>query len=115
MDAGRPLWLFTGASTLQSLVAFYSGYAQATGNNNLPDRFEGFFTWLRDVKRELSGNWTENWLKGFVDDHHQAVMYFLHFVAEYAAANPPLDAAKAKPAKRGTVRRKPARRRRRTE
>jgi len=92
MDEGRPLWMFTGSSTLQSLVAFYMGHASALRHNNLPNRMEGFLDWLRDVKREMPGNWVEHWLRAYVDDHHQAVTMFLRYVDEFAADNPSVSA-----------------------
>jgi hypothetical protein len=86
LQTGRPLFMFTGDTTLQSLFSFIQGYEFSLYCNERPDtEYRSFVEWLRDERQELPGNWIEAYLKESGQDHRRAVMKYLDFVAEYVA------------------------------
>jgi hypothetical protein len=85
--AGRPLWIFTGDSTAQSLVAFIQGYCASLSYNRRPDdRYRGFVAWLRDTMGEFpAAGWHTKYLAEADGDHGVAVIRFLDRCANYVA------------------------------
>ena len=86
LDKGRPLWLFTGYATAESLVSFIQGLELSRAYNSRPDeRYRQFVSWLRDEKHEFPGEgWADHYLRQHGGDHHAAVMRFLNYVTEFA-------------------------------
>ena len=85
LDKGRPLWLFTGYSTAESLISFVQGLELSSAyNSRSVERYQKFVSWLRDEKEFPGEGWAAYYLRQHGGDHHAAVMRFLGYVAEFA-------------------------------
>ncbi len=83
--SGRPLWMFTGDSTAQSLFAFIQGFQAALALNEIEDAgYRRFLVWARDEKGAIPPEgWVKKFLEGASGDHAVAIGRFLDLVTEF--------------------------------
>lgn len=88
MLRGRPLWLFTGEDTVQSLVSFLLGWGSCIRfNGGVEEEWSAFLDWLRDTQQEVPPEgWHVKFLAECGGDHTRAVLKFLDFVSEFASS-----------------------------
>jgi hypothetical protein len=88
MLRGRPLWLFTGEDTVQSLVSFLLGWGSCIRfNGGVEEEWSEFLDWLRDTQHEIPPEgWHLKFLADCGGDHTRAALKFLDFVHEFTSA-----------------------------
>jgi hypothetical protein len=88
MQRGRPLWLFTGEDTVQSLVSFLLGWGSCIRfNGGAEEEWGKFLDWLRDTKQEVPPEgWHVKFLADCGGDHSRAALKFLDLVNEFASS-----------------------------
>lgn len=88
IQRGRPLWLFTGEDTIQSLVSFLQGWGSCIRfNGGNEEEWGEFLDWLRDTKQEVPPEgWHVKLLSDCGGDHMRAALKFLDFVNDFASS-----------------------------